>query len=486
MRKISIDPNTRLEGHGKVEIILDDDGNVKDAYFQVVEFRGFEKFCEGRHVEELPRITPKICGVCPGAHHMASTKACDAVFEVEPTETAKKLREIFYNAHVIHSHMLHFYALSLPDLLLMSADAKERNIFGLLNVLGKEVVAEAIECRGYAQKIQEMLAGHPIYPVFGLPGGVSKPLEEEDRKKIEEMAKKLVEFGKKGLEIFENHVLKNEEILELIKERDVYYQETNYLGLVDENGCVNFYDGILKAVDPEGNIICTFEAKDYLDYIAEHVEPWSYVKFPYLKQIGWKGLVEGKGSGIYRVNALARLNVADGMATPLANEAYKAMFEFFGKKPVHNILAYNWARLIEILYGAERILELVQDEEVTSKDVRNIPKKKPSEGVGVVEAPRGVLIHHYVTDSHGVVEKVNLIVATVQNNPAINLSIKKAAQNLIKNGKVDGKILNMIEMAVRAYDPCLACASHALPGSMPLVVDIYWNGELYKRFIRNG
>ncbi len=485
MKKIEINPVTRLEGHGKVTIILDDEGNVADAFFQVVEFRGFEKFCEGRHVEELPRITPKICGVCPGAHHMASTKACDAVFEVEPTETAKMLREIFYNAHVIHSHMLHFYALALPDLLLISADPKDRNIFGLLNVLGRDVVAEALECRGYAQKIQEILAGHPTYPVFGLPGGVSKPLEEDDRKKIEDMAKKLVEFGKKGLEIFRERVLKNEEILELVKERDVYYQETNYMGMVDENGNVNFYEGTLRAVDPEGNVICEFEGKDYLNHIAEHVEPWSYVKFPYLKEIGWKGFVDGKESGIYRVNALARLNVADGMATPLANDAFREMFEFFGGKPVHNILAYNWARLIEILYGAERILELVQDENVTRKDVRNIPKKRPGEGVGVVEAPRGVLIHHYVTNSQGIVEKVNLIVATVQNNPAINLSIKKASQRLIRNGKVDGKVLNMIEMAIRAYDPCLACASHALPGKMPLVVDIYWGDKLYRRLVRN-
>jgi len=203
MKRISIIPNIRLEGHGKVEIFLDEDGNVKDAYFQVVEFRGFEKFCEDKHVEELPRITPKICGVCPRVHHMASTKACDALFEVEPTETAKKLRKIFYNAHVIHSHILHFYALSLPDLLLISKP-KDRNVFELINVLGKEVVAKVLQCRGFAQKIQEISAGHPIYTIFEFLDGVSKPLEEDERKEIKEMAKKLVEFGKKGLEIFEN------------------------------------------------------------------------------------------------------------------------------------------------------------------------------------------------------------------------------------------------------------------------------------------
>jgi F420-non-reducing hydrogenase large subunit len=238
--------------------------------------------------------------------------------------------------------------------------------------------------------------------------------------------------------------------------------------MVDSNGKVNFYDGRIRAVSPEGKEIAMFDPQNYLDHITERVEEWSYIKFPYLKNVGWKGFVDGTDSGIYRVNSLARLNVADGMATPLAQEAYERFYDYFGQKPVHNILAYHWARLIEIMYSAERVLELAVDEEITDRDVKVDLGKADGEGVGVVEAPRGTLYHHYITDRNGVTQKVNLIVATVQNNAAINLSVKKVAQNLIKNGKADEKLLNMVEMAVRAYDPCLACASHSLPLNVKL------------------
>lgn len=479
-RKISILPNTRLEGHGKVEIILDDDGNVIDGFFQVIEFRGFEKFCEGRHVEELPRITPKICGVCPGAHHMASAKACDAVYGAEPPPAAKKLREMYYSAHMAHSHILHFFALGAPDFVLMGEDAAKRNIFGLVAAVGRDIGMAVVDNRGYAQRIQEIIGGHPIYPVSSLPGGLSKPLGEAQREEIEKMAVSLIDFSKQSLEIFENLVLKNQELVELIAS-DLYRHETHYAGMVDRDNRVNFYEGRIRVVDPEGKEICLFEGTDYLENIAEHVEPWSYLKIPYLKKVGWKGYIDGPGSGVYRVNSLARLNVAEGMATPLAAEAYDNLYRFFGGKPVHNTLAYHWARLVELMYASERILELAQDPQITDTNVRNIPSSKPSEGVGVVEAPRGTLYHHYVTDKKGIVQKVNLIVATVQNNAAINMSVKKAAQGLIRNGVVDDKLLNMVEMAVRAYDPCLACASHAIPGRETLEVRIYRSGKLYKR-----
>ncbi|MEW6192244.1 MAG: Ni/Fe hydrogenase subunit alpha [Bacillota bacterium] len=481
-RKISIQPNTRLEGHGKVEIILDDAGNVVDAFFQVIEFRGFEKFCEGRPVEELPRITPKICGVCPGAHHTASAKACDAVYGVELPEAARKLREMYYCAHMAHSHILHFFALGAPDLLLMHEGAAKRNIFGLVAAAGREIGAAVVDNRGYAQRIQEIIGGHPIYPVSSLPGGLSKPLAEEDRKEIERLAGALVEFSKQSLEIFDNLVLQNQELAEIIA-GDLYRHETHYAGMVDANNRVNFYDGRIRVVDPEGKEVCVFEPKDYLDYIGEHVEPWSYIKFPYLKKKGWKGFMDGPYSGVYRVNSLARLNVADGMATPLAQEAYEKLYRFFGQKPVHHTLAYHWARLVELMYASERVLELARDPQVTDPHVRNVPSGKPAEGVGVVEAPRGTLYHHYVTDKKGLVQKVNLIVATVQNNAAINMSVKKAAQGLIKDGRVDEKLLNMVEMAVRAYDPCLACASHMIPGRLPLEIRIYRRGELYRRIV---
>jgi len=301
---------------------------------------------------------------------------------------------------------------------------------------------------------------------------MSKPITEEERRDFEEKAESLVEFGKFSLKLFNDLVLANKEYLELIT-GDIYTMKSYYMGLVDGNNKVNFYDGKIRVVDEEGKEVAKFEAADYLEHIAEHTEPWSYLKFPFLKAVGWKGLVEGKDSGIYRVAPLARLNAADGMATPLAQAEYERMYQTLGGKPVHATLAFHWARLIENLYAAERLLELCQDEEITSPDVRIIPTATPDEGIGVVEAPRGTLYHHYQTDEDGIIQKVNLIVATVQNNPAMNMSIKKAAQGLIKGGKVVSEgLLNMVEMAFRAYDPCIACASHALPGQMPLEVII--------------
>jgi F420-non-reducing hydrogenase large subunit len=484
-REITIGPITRLEGHGKISIFLNDEGNVKDAFFQVVELRGFERFCEGRPVEELPRITPRICGVCPWAHHMASTKAVDAVFKAKTPKAAKKLREMAYCAHIMHSHQLHFYALGAPDFIVgPTSDPAKRNIIGVVEKVGKELGLEVIHARGYAQRIQEIVGGKATHPVCGLPGGMSKTLSNEERDEIEDKAKKLVDFGKKSLEIFDDLVLKNKEYVDLIA-GDTYYHETYYMGMVDENDKVNFYEGKIKVVDPDGKEYVRFDAKDYLDYISEGVEPWSYLKFPYLKGVGWKGLVDGKDSGIYRVNSLARLNVADGMATPAAQEAYRKMYDFFGTKPVHNTLAFHWARLVENLYAAERCLELIQDPEITSENIRG-ELGAPGEGVGCVEAPRGTLFHHYWTDEKGLTKKVNLIVATVQNNGPMCMSIKKAAQKLIKNWKVDEGLLNMVEMAFRAYDPCIACATHSLPGQMPLEIIIYTlEGNEVKRLNQN-
>lgn len=487
MKKITIDPITRLEGHGRIEIFLDDDGNVANAYLQVPEFRGFEKFCEGRPVEELPRITPRICGVCPSAHHMASTKATDAVYHVDPPPAAKKLRELYYCAHMCHSHIAHFYVLAAPDFVVgPTADPAERNILGVIAKVGLEVGGEVIKHRAYAQDIQAVIGGKATHSVCGLPGGMSRAITEEERADFEEKAKSMVEFGKFGLKLFDDVVLGNKEYVDIIT-GPIYTMESYYMGMVDANNKVNFYDGDIRVVDPEGKEVAKFKPADYVDYIGEHTEPWSYLKFPFLKKVGWKGLEEGKDSGVYRVAPLARLNVADGMATPLAQEAYEKMYSTLGGKPVHATLAFHWARLIEILYAAERLLELCQDKEVIDPNVRTIPTATPDEGVGVVEAPRGTLYHHYKTDEKGMVEKVNLIVATVQNNPAMNMSIKKAAQKLITAGKVASEgLLNMVEMAFRAYDPCLACATHTLPGQMPLEVIIRdAEGNIVHRLSRN-
>ncbi|MBC7108030.1 MAG: Ni/Fe hydrogenase subunit alpha [Methanomassiliicoccales archaeon] len=485
-KRITIDPITRLEGHGKIEIFLDDNGNVKNAYWQVPELRGFEKFCIGRSVDEMNKLTARLCGVCPGAHHMASTKALDAVYDADPPSAAKKLRELFYSAHYVHSHIAHFYALAAPDFVLgPAAPAGKRNILGVVDAVGLEIGGAVIRHRSYAQKIQEMLGGKATHPVCGIPGGMSKPISEDERKEIEKMAKSCVEFSKFTCQLFENVVLKNKDYLSIITDPNIFYNETNYVGLVDKNNKINFYDGVLRAIDPKGNEIAKFDPKDYLEYIGEHVEPWSYEKFCFLKKIGWKGLVDGPDSGVYRVAPLARINVSSGFATPLAQAEYEKMIGFFRdagvKGPIHHTQAYHWARVIELLYASERLLELAQDPEITSKDIKT-KTKTPGEGVGCVEAPRGVLIHHYVSDENGIVQNVNLIVGTTNNNAPINISVAKAAKALIKNWEVSPGLLNMIEMAYRAYDPCNSCATHTLPGHMPLTVCIRKpDGTEYKR-----
>jgi len=481
---ITIDPMTRLEGHGKIQIFLDEEGGVKNAYLQVPELRGFEKFCEGRRAEDLPIITPRICGVCPVAHHMASTKALDAAFHVEPPSAAKKLRELLYMGYYLYDHTLHFYYLGGPDFVMgPDAPVEERNVIGVIKKVGLDVAGEVIKHRAYGQKITAILGGKATHPTCGLPGGMSKPMTEEERQEIEKMLRSSVEFARFTLKLFHDVVLKNTKYVDLILSQP-YTLRTYYMGLVDEKNRVNFYDGKLRVVDPSGREFAKFPASEYLDHIEERVEEWSYVKFPYLKKVGWKGLVGGQESGVYRVAPLARLNVADGMATPLAQEEYEVMYKTLGGKPVHNTLAFHWARLIELLYATERGLELITDGEITSKDVRN-PVGEPGEGVGVVEACRGSLFHHYKLNAEGLVEKVNLIVATVQNVPSMCMSVRDAAKGLIHGGNVNDGLLNMVEMAFRAYDPCFGCATHFAIGQTPLEVKIFdHKGELLKTIHR--
>jgi F420-non-reducing hydrogenase large subunit len=473
MRQITIDPITRLEGHGKIEIFLDDAGDVANAYFQVPELRGFEQFCVGRPVEELAQIVTKICGVCPGCHHMASGKAADAVYGVKPPPTARKIRELFYMAHFLHSHIAHFYALAAPDFVCgPTAPASERNILGVINKVGIPIGTEVIKQRRIAQEIQALLGGHQTHVVLNIPGGVRKGLKEEERKDIEEKARGFVEFARFSLKIFDDVVLANKDYVDIIL-NGPYSLTLHSMGLVDENNKVNFYDGKVRVVDTKGAELCKYEPHEYLDYVAERVEPWSYLKFPFLKKIGWKGFIDGQESGVYHATPLSRLNAADGMATPLAQAEYERMFATLGGKPVHATLAMHWARLVELLYAAEHILELARDPGITGTELRAPLDNIPSEGIGIVEAQRGTLTHHYWTDKKGIVTKVNLIVGTTNNNAAICMSIKKAAQGLIKKGtEVSDGILNMIEMAFRAYDPCFSCATHHQPGEMPLIVNL--------------
>jgi len=474
MRKITIDPITRLEGHGKIEIFLNDAGEVANCYLQIPELRGFEKFTEGRPAEDMPQITQRICGVCPEAHHMASAKTLDAVFHTDPPPAAKKLRELLYSCFFVTDHTTHFYILGGPDFI-MGPDAPpaERNILGVIGKVGAELAGAVIKTRVQNHHAIQMLGGRAVHPVFGLPGGVSKGLTEEERKIIESTALDSLEFAKLSLKVFDDIVLKNKAYVDMILS-DTFTHHTYYMGMVDEHNKVNFYDGRIRVVDPDGKELCKFEAKDYLNYIAERVEPWSYIKFLYLKNIGWKGFVDGKDSGVFRVAPLARLNAADGMATPLAQEYYEKYFATLGGKPVHHTLATHWARLVELVYAAERAVELVRDPEITSPNIRTVPSAIPDEGVGIVEAPRGTLVHHYQTDSNGIIKKANLIVATVNNAAAMNMSVKKAAMGLIKPGKeISEGLLNTIEMAWRPYDPCFGCATHTLPGQSALPVIIY-------------
>ncbi len=486
MKRITIDPITRLEGHGKIEIFLNDAGEVENTYFQVPELRGFEKFAEGRLAEDMPQITQRICGVCPEAHHMASTKCLDDLFHVDPPSPAKKLRELFYSSFYVTDHTTHFYILAGPDFVMgPEAPVAERNILGVIAKVGLELGGAVINTRMKNHRIIQMLGGRAVHPVFGLPGGVSKGLNEEERKEVEQIAKDSVEFAKLSLKVFDDIVLKNKEYLDMILS-DAYTHHTYYMGLVDEKNRVNFYDGKVRVVDPDGKEFVKYAPREYLDHVAERVEPWTYVKIPYLKKVGWKGFVDGKDSGVFRSTPLSRLNAADGMATPLAQAEYERFYSTLGGKPVHQTLATHWARLVELLYAAERLLELSKDPEITSPNIRTIPTATPDEGVGIVEAPRGTLTHHYITDEKGIIKKANLIVATVNNVAAISMSVNKAAQALIKPGKkITEGLLNRIEMAWRPYDPCFGCATHTLPGQAPMEIVIHDSkGEVIERLSR--
>ncbi len=473
MRRVEIDPITRLEGHGKISIFINDDGSVENAYLQIPELRGFEKFVEGLPVEEIPRIMPRICGVCPAAHHMAAGKAVDNVFSVDIPEVAKKLRELYYMAHFIHSHAAHFYALAAPDFVLgPDAPKEQRNVLGLIAKVGLELGGEVVRQRAISQDIQIMVGGRATHPVWNIPGGVTRALSEENAEKVKSLADEQIGFAELSLKLFNDLVLANETYLDLIM-GGIFEQVTNYMGLVDENNKVNFYEGQVRMVDVDGKEMFRYSEPDYMDYIAEHVEPWSYLKFPYIKERGWMGFVEGAETSLYQANPLPRFNAADGMATPKAQAEYEKMFEVVGGKPCHKLMVNHWARLIEMLYAAERMQELINDPEITDPNVRVIPSTTPREGVGIVEAPRGTLTHHYWTDENGIVTKANLIVGTTNNNASINMAVKKAAQNLIKpGGEVTEGLLNMVEMAFRLYDPCFSCATHSLPGQMPLTIEI--------------
>jgi F420-non-reducing hydrogenase large subunit len=473
MKSVTIDPITRLEGHGKIEIFLDDKGEVGNVYLQIPELRGFERFVVGRPVEEVPRIVTRICGVCPAAHHMAAAKAVDAVYHVEIPPAARKLRQLFYEGvYYFYDHTLHFYYLGAPDFVVgPDAPPDKRNVLGVIEKVGLEIGKKVIEHRRWAQDLQIKIAGRSTHPVWCIAGGVSKGITKEIVDELKEKGPKCVEFAEFTLKVFEDIVLKNKAYLDLILSPG-YRLEVGDMGLVDENNKVNFYDGKVRVKDAAGREVAKYSAPEYLDNVAEHVETYSYLKYPFLKKRGWKGFAEGPESSIYRAIPLSRLNAADGMATPKAQEQYDKMYKTLGGKPSHHTLAIHWARLVELLYSAERWVQLANDPEILSQDVHTIPTATPTEGVGIVEAPRGTLTHHYVTDKNGIVTKANLIVGTTNNNAPISMSVKKAAQQVLKGKQPEQGLLNMVEMAFRAYDPCFSCATHSLPGQMPLEITV--------------
>jgi F420-non-reducing hydrogenase large subunit len=473
LKEIVIDPITRLEGHGKIVVVLDDKGDCSRAYLQVPELRGFEKFVQGRPAEDMPQITSRICGVCPMAHHMASTKALDDLYKVDPPDSAKKVRELAYNIFMLEDHALHVYILGGPDFIVgPTAPKSERNVLGVIQKVGLEVGKRVIRTRRLLRETNTLIAGKVIHPVFGLAGGVAKPISRDNIQQIRATAKEGVEFARFTLQVFKDIVLSRKDYVDIITS-EAYTHRTYYMGLVDGKNKVNFYDGRIRVVDPSGKEYVKFDVHDYQQQVSEHVEPWTYIKFPFLKNVGWNGFADGDKSGIFSVAPLARLNASDGMATPQAQAAYDEMNSTLGGKPVHHTLANHWARVVEMMYAAERIQMLADDDDLVSEKVRAIPTAVPSVGFGVVEAPRGTLIHHYETDAQGVIRKANLLVATQHNAARMALSVDKAARSLVKGGEISEGMLNMVEMAFRAYDPCHACGTHSLPGSMPFEVDVY-------------
>ncbi len=464
-KTLVIQPVSRIEGHAKVTIQLNDAGDVDDARVNVIELRGFEKFCVGKPVEEMPRITTRICGVCPWSHHLAAAKTTDAVFGVEPTPTGKKLRQLCNSIAYMEEHILHFYVLGGPDFVMgPSAEYPVRNVIGIVGAV-PEVAKQVVRVRHMCARMLEIVAGKSIHPDAAVPGGFSKPLQKEERDALLPMAQECLELAKFSIKFAKENIFPK--YLDAVK--TVGTITTGFLGTVAADGALDLYDGKLRMMFSDGSYE-DFAPADYENYIGEHVEDWTYLKFPYAKRRG-PFLLEDNAPSLYRVNTLARMNVADYIPTPLAQKELEEFRANFGR-PAQLTLLYHWARLIELLYNAEFAVQLLNDPDITSRETRLKVTPRAARGIGVVEAPRGTLIHDYTTDDNGLLTHVNLVVATCQNNSAINLSVRQAAKTLIKGGKYDQGTLNTVEMAIRAYDPCLSCATHQLDGTVPVKLDI--------------
>ena len=459
-QKITIEPVTRIEGHAKVTIHLKEDGSVEHAYFHVNEFRGFEKFCEGRLVQEMPQITPRICGICPVSHHLAAAKAGDAVLGCPPPRPAALLRELMHMGQVIQSHGMHFFELAGPDLILgFDHDPATRNVVGLVQA-DPELTLKAVRLRKFGQSIISELGERSVHPTFAVPGGVSHAFNTESRDRLLAGLDEQIATIQTGLQIATRWVEAN---LDTTREFAVF--PTGYMSLVTPQNSLELYDGKIRLVGRDGQQLEKFDPQNYLDYIAEHVEPWSYLKFPYYKKLGYP-------QGVYRVGPLGRLNAIDQIDTPLANAEFQRFKALNQGMPVENTLHYHYARLIETLFAAERARVLLEDPDILSTDILNTHQEPHEQGIGVIEAPRGTLIHHYWINSYGQINKANLIVATGHNNYAMSKAVDDVAKTYVHGPDISEGMLNRVEHAIRAHDPCLSCSTHAV-GSMPMEVSIY-------------
>ncbi|HBM15592.1 MAG TPA: Ni/Fe hydrogenase subunit alpha [Lentisphaeria bacterium] len=461
MKKIVIEPVTRVEGHGKVTIILDDENKVKQARLHIVEFRGFERFIVGRPYWEVPVMVQRLCGICPVSHHLAAAKAMDYIVGVDKlTPTAEKIRRLMHYGQFFQSHALHFFHLCSPDILFgFDADVSIRNVVGVINKF-PELATQAVLMRKFGQEIIKATAGKKIHGTGAIPGGVNKSLTVSERDAFLKEIDKIIEWSKASVNIIKDYTVKN--LNELSKFGSF---ESNHLSIIREDGAMDIYNGGLRAIDSESNkIFDHVDNQKYFEFIAEEVRSWSYMKFPFIKLIGPE-------DGWYRVGPLARLNTCDFIPSNEAEKERKEFFSFFGNKICNESMAYHWARLIELLHSAEMIKELLNDTDITGHDLL-LQGKRREEGVGIIEAPRGTLFHHYKVDENDLVTMCNLIVSTTNNNSPMNEAVKQTANNFL-NGKAEitEGLMNRVEAAIRAYDPCLSCATHAL-GSMPLVVEL--------------
>ena len=473
-RKIFISPVTRIEGHANITIEMDDNGNVSDALFHVNEFRGFEKFCEGRMYTEMPTITPRICGICPTSHTLASVKACEMIQGIQPTYTANLLRRLMHIGQNLSSHALSFFHLSAPDFLLgYDSDPAIRNIIG---IAGKypDIAVRGIRLRKFGQELSERITGKKIHIMGIVPGGMAYPLTEENRKALLEWIPEAIATVQAGIGIIKKFHEENEAMV-----NSFATSPTLYLGTVGPNGEHELYDGKLRFMDADGTILQDqLSPEKYLEVIAERSVHWSYLKYPYYKPYGFD-------KGFYRVGPLARLNVCTKMRTPLAQAEFENFKKMSGGKPVHGTFYYHYTRLIEALSDVEDAERILNDPQVTSMHIQHHGRWNYEEGIGSSEAPRGTLFHHYKTDETGKLKMVNLLIATGQNNPSMNRSVLEVARQYVKGNDIKEGMLNRVESTIRCYDPCLSCSTHAI-GKMPMVIEVKNKyGELLQRLERN-